>query len=137
MPSEKKQPQIPLPKSWDKYVKSGILHVFALAQYALIYSRSWAADSSNQRVRLKAERDRWEQEAAQLREAMRIKDARMALIAPQRRPHYPATERMAIRELRCCPPRHSGLSCASSRHSLMRRCDTGDLSHPNGPYKIA
>ena len=44
MPSKKKQPQIPLPKSWDKYVKSGILHVFALAQYALIYSRSWAAD---------------------------------------------------------------------------------------------
>ena len=42
MPSNKKQPQIPLPKSWDKYVKSGILHVFALAQYALIYSRSWA-----------------------------------------------------------------------------------------------
>jgi len=25
MPSKKKQPQIPLPKSWDKYVKSGIL----------------------------------------------------------------------------------------------------------------
>ena len=63
MPSKKKQPQIPLPTSWDKYVKSGILHVFALAQYALIYSRSWAADSSNQRVRLKVERDRWEQEA--------------------------------------------------------------------------
>jgi hypothetical protein len=96
MPSKNKQPQIPLPKSWDKSVKSGILHVFALAQYTLIYSRSWAADSSNQRVRLKAENDRWEQEAAQLLEAMRIKDARMALIAPQRRPHYPATERMAI-----------------------------------------
>jgi putative transposase len=66
----------------------------------LIYSRSWAADSSNQRVRLKAERDRWEQEVAQLREAMRIKDVRMAQLAPQRRPHYPATERMAILELR-------------------------------------
>ena len=77
MPRKKKQPQILLPKSWDKYVKSGILHVMTLAQNALIYSRSWAADSSNQRVRLKAERDRWEQEAAQLREAMRIKDARM------------------------------------------------------------
>jgi len=100
MPSKKKQPQIPLPKSWDKYVKSGILHVFALAQYALIYSRSWAADSSNQRVRLKAERDRWEQEVALVHEAMRIKDARMAQLAPQRRPHYPATERMAILELR-------------------------------------
>ncbi|MCH8044617.1 MAG: DDE-type integrase/transposase/recombinase [Planctomycetes bacterium] len=100
MPGKKKQPQIPLPKSWDKYVKSGILHVFALAQYALIYSRSWAADSSNQRAGLKVERDRWEQEAALVHEAMRIKDVRMALLAPQRRPHYAATERMAILELR-------------------------------------
>ena len=96
MPCKKKQPQIPLPKSWDKYVKSGILHVITLAQYALIYSRSWAADSSNQRVRLKAENGRWQQEVAQLREAMRIKDVRMAQLAPQRRPHYPATARMAI-----------------------------------------
>ena len=32
MPSKKKQPQIPLPKSWEKYVKSGILHVFARKQ---------------------------------------------------------------------------------------------------------
>ncbi|MCH8044552.1 MAG: hypothetical protein IID44_12630 [Planctomycetes bacterium] len=100
MPGKKKQPQTPLPKSWDKYVKSAILHVFALARYALIYSRSWAADSSNQRAGLKVERDRWQQEAAQLREAMRIKDARMAQLAPQRRLHYAATERMAILELR-------------------------------------
>ena len=42
----------------------------------------------------------------------------------------------SVSGLRCCPPRHSALSCASSRHSLMRRCDTGDSSHPNGPYKI-
>ena len=39
MPSEKKQPQIPLPKSWDKYVKSGILHVFSLAQYTALKGR--------------------------------------------------------------------------------------------------
>jgi len=31
---------------------------------------------------------------------MRIKDARMALISPHRRPYYPPTERMAILELR-------------------------------------
>ena len=34
MPSKQKPPQIPLSKSWEKYVKSGILHVFALAQCA-------------------------------------------------------------------------------------------------------
>jgi transcriptional regulator with XRE-family HTH domain len=66
----------------------------------LTYSRSWAADSSNQRVRLKAECDRLEQEVALRREEIRIKDVRMTQIDPQRRPHYPATERMAILELR-------------------------------------
>ena len=100
MASKSKAPEIPLPKSWDTHVKSAILHIIALAQYALTYSRSWAADSTNQRVRLKAENDRLTQEVAQLREEIRIKDVRMAQIDPKRRPHYPPTERMAILELR-------------------------------------
>jgi len=40
------------------------------------------------------------QEIALLREELRIKDARMAAIPAHRRPHYPATERMAILELK-------------------------------------
>ena len=100
MPGKSKQPQIPLPKSWGTHVKSAVLHVIALAQYALTYSRSWAADSTNQRVRLKAENDRLEQELALRQEELRIKDARMARMAPARRPHYPPTDRMAILELR-------------------------------------
>jgi len=100
MPSKTKLPQIPLPKSWGTRVESAILHILALAQYALTYSRSWAADSTNQRVRLKAECDRLTQEVALLREEIRIKDARIAQLSPQRRPHYPPTERMAILELR-------------------------------------
>jgi hypothetical protein len=51
MRSKNKQPQIPLPKSWATYVNSGILHLIALAQYALTCCRNRAADSSNQRVR--------------------------------------------------------------------------------------
>jgi hypothetical protein len=66
----------------------------------LIYSRSWAADGSNQRVRLRAECDRLEQEVSWLREEIRIKDLRMTQIEPPRRPHYPPTARMAILELR-------------------------------------
>lgn len=100
MASKSKSREIPLPKSWGKHVKSGILHIIALAQYALTYSRSWAADSTNQRVRLKADNDRLTQEVAQLREEIRIKDARMAKLDPRRRPHYAPTERMAILELR-------------------------------------
>ena len=95
MPAKSATPEIPLPRDWSSHVKSAVLHIIALAQYALTYSRSWAADSSNQRVRLKAENDRLEQEVSLLREEIRIKDRRMAQMDPQRRPHYPSTERMA------------------------------------------
>jgi putative transposase len=92
--------KIQLPKSWPTCVRSAMLHVVSLAKYAAVYTRGWAADSPNARVRLKAAKDYAEQDAALLREEMRIKDARMATIAPQRRPYYPPAERMAILELR-------------------------------------
>jgi len=100
MASNSKPPEIPLPKSWSKHVKSAIPRILALAQYALTYSRSWAADGTDQRVRLKADNDRLTQEVAQLRAETRIKDVRMGQLDPKRRPHYPPTERMAILELR-------------------------------------
>ncbi len=98
--SAKKAPRIPLPHTWSGHVRSAMLHVLSLAQYATVYTRSWAVDSMNGRVRLKAENDRLRQEIALLREELRIKDARMARIPPHRRPHYPPTERLAILELR-------------------------------------
>ncbi len=49
-----KLPRIPLPKGWPTRVKSAMLHVISLAQYAAVYTRSWAVDSMNGRVRLKA-----------------------------------------------------------------------------------
>ena len=42
-------PSIPLPKNWTGHVKSAMLHVIALAHYAITYSRGWAADSINTR----------------------------------------------------------------------------------------
>ena len=98
--SAKKAPQIRLPKSWNKHVRSAMLHVISLARFATVYTRSWAVDSVNARVRLKADNCRLRQEFALLQEEIRIKDGRMAQIYPQRRPHYPPTERMAILELR-------------------------------------
>ncbi len=50
-------PQISLPKSWSKHVRAAILHVISLAQFATAHTRSWAANSVNARIRLKAERD--------------------------------------------------------------------------------
>ena len=81
-------------------MKSAVLHAIALAHYAIVYARAWAADSINARVRLAAENDRLHEACALLREELRIKDARTAQIAPQRRPHYGPLERMAILELR-------------------------------------
>ena len=54
-----------------------MLHVISLAQYAAAYSRSWAVDSMNGRVRLKAENNRLIEEVARLREEIRSERARL------------------------------------------------------------
>ncbi len=99
MPTNPQPPRIHLPKGWD-CIKSAVLHAIALAHYAILYARAWAADSINARVRLAAKNDRLHEECALLREELRIKDTRMVQIAPQRRPHYGPYERMASLELR-------------------------------------
>ena len=98
--SAQKPPRITLPKGWNEHVRSAVLQVISLAQYAAVYTRSWAVDSVNGRVRRRAELDRATCEISLLREEIRIKDARMASIDPHRRPHYPPTERMAILQLK-------------------------------------
>ena len=100
MLGEPSRPTIPLPKQWPSQVRSGVLHAISLAHFTLTFTRSWAANSLNARIRLKQHNDRLRQGLALLREEMRIKDSRMLRISAQRRPHYPATERLAILELR-------------------------------------
>jgi putative transposase len=89
-----------LPKGWPRRVRSAVIHTISLAQASLTFTRSWAANSYNARIRLKQENDRLQQELALLREESRIKDSRMERIPAQRRPHYPPVERLAILELR-------------------------------------
>lgn len=89
-----------LPAGWPKYVRSAAIHAISLAQVALTSTRSWAANSWNARIRLKAENDRFRQELSLLQEELRIKDTRMLRIPAQNRPHYPPMERLAILELR-------------------------------------
>ena len=74
MSPNQQTPKIPLPKGWKKQVRSAVLHVLSLAQYAAVYTRGWTADSVNTRVRLRAELDRANQELLLLREEIRIKD---------------------------------------------------------------
>ena len=90
----------PLPKHWPRSVQAAILQVMSLAHFALVTTRSWATNSSNQRVRLAARVDQLEHEVRLLREECRIKDARLARISPAQRPHYLPTERLAILQLR-------------------------------------
>ena len=75
MLGNRSRPSIPLPKQWPNRVRSGVLHAISLAHFSLTFTRSWAANSWNARLRLKAENDRFKQELALLREEMRIKDA--------------------------------------------------------------
>ena len=100
MLGDRSRPRIPLPKQWPSRVRSGVLHAISLAHFSLTYTRSWAANTWNARIRLKQENDRLRQELALLHEEMRIKDARMLRIPAQRRPHYPPIERLSILELR-------------------------------------
>ena len=92
--------RIPLLRGWPQAVKSTMLHVISLAQYALAYTRSWALNSQVARVRSKAESDQLRQHAALLAEELRVKDARMMRIPAQKRPHYLPTDRMSILEVR-------------------------------------
>ena len=41
---------IPLPRGWPRRVKSAMLNVIALAQYAAAYTRSWAINGRIARV---------------------------------------------------------------------------------------
>jgi hypothetical protein len=77
-----------------------MLHVISLAQFGMAYTCGWAANSINSRIRLKAKCERLEQKVARLTEEIRIKDARMSRLDARKRPHYPASERMAILLLR-------------------------------------
>ncbi len=100
MHAKPQPPRIHLPNGWQDSVKSAVLHTIALAHYAIVYARAWASDSINARVRLAAENDRLHDACVLLCEELRIKDTRMAQIAPQQRPHYGPHERIAILELR-------------------------------------
>ena len=71
-----------IPKDWTVRVRTALLHVIALAQYAAVYTRAWAANSSNARVRLQADKNQLQQEVAWLKEELRIKDARWVGLAP-------------------------------------------------------
>ena len=93
-------PDIPTPSYWPDGARALLLKVVSLAHWAAIRTRSWAADSRLQRVRLTGQLDKAKNEVTLLNEELRIKDTRMAKVPARSRPYYPPTERMAILELK-------------------------------------
>ena len=88
---------LPLPKSWSKTVRHAVLNVICLVRVAMLAGREFLVQNGDV---LEAHVHRLETEVALLREELRIIGARMARIAPQRRPQYSPVERMSIMELR-------------------------------------
>jgi transcriptional regulator with XRE-family HTH domain len=96
----KDAPDITLPRGWSRHLKSAILHVISLAQLAVVRTRGWAANSPSARMPLKSQLEEAQSEVRLLEEELRIKDARMREIDPRHLPHYRATERLAILEVK-------------------------------------
>ncbi len=89
-----------LPKQWPRHARSAVLHVISLASTAMTVVRARWDKSRHRAVRQAVEIEKLRNEIALLREEIRLKDLRMASLAPARRPHYKAMSRMAILELR-------------------------------------
>ena len=120
MPIKSSSPEIPLPRGWPSRVKSAILHVISLGQFTLAYTRGWAANSPNSRIRQKADLDRTHQQIALLREELRIHKLRMTHLPPHRRPYYRPTERMSILQLKAA----RGLSLEQTSQEFLVTADT-------------
>ena len=92
----RKSSTMPLPRGWKDHIKSAVLQVISLANYAVAQARGRALNGKNARARQAAEIDRLRQEVALRQEEMQIKDVRWSRVPALRRPHYTPTERMAI-----------------------------------------
>ena len=91
---------LPIPKSWNVQINGAILQAISLARHCLVSVTGRMANSPKATERVVADNERLKYEVQSLREELRLKDARMSRLPAQRRPHYSATERLSILELR-------------------------------------
>ena len=88
---------IPLPGNWSRTARHAVLNVIGVMRIAMLAGRKYLIQHNDVPT---AHIHRLETEVGLLREEARILGARIARIAPKRRPQYPPIERMAILELR-------------------------------------
>ena len=93
-------PPLALPRQWPQHAADAIIHAIAMARVAIAHVHGGFAASPIARIVLRSEDARLRSELAQLREQMRIKDARMARIPAKNRPRYLPHEPHAILMLR-------------------------------------
>ena len=75
-----------LPKNRPHGVETAVLHVISLAHAAMVHARGIIVSSPDARTRRLGDLNGLAEEISLLEEELRIKDARMALIDPHRRP---------------------------------------------------
>jgi putative transposase len=115
MPARFATENAPLPKHWPRRVRSAVVHAVSMANVAFTATQARTENHFNAHTRLQATNDRLQRQVALLFEELRIKDARMERLPAQRRPHYPAIERLAILELRAA----RGWSLAETARRLL------------------
>ena len=98
--SKREAEKLPLPKDWEKNIRSTVLHIIALAFKSLTYARGWAVNSPIHRVRLAAELDQCRCDGTLKDEAIHLLTTRFSRLPSHQRPHYTPQERMAILELK-------------------------------------
>ena len=120
-----------IPRGWTKSVNSTIVRAIALAQLALTTARS--------RSKQEVSAGRFEQELALVREELRLIKARLERVAPHKRPHYAAVERLAILELQAARGWNAAetarrfLVTPETLHAWHRRIDDGALVQTTVP----
>ncbi len=93
-------PKLPIPRGWSNRVESSILQAISLGRHCFVSIVARMANSPKAANRIVAQNERLKHEVESLREELRLKDARMARVPSQRRPHYSPTERLSILQLR-------------------------------------
>ena len=91
---------LPLPRGWTKAVRASVLHAISVAFSAV--TQAWASSATSRRstTQLQAELDRTKAEIAMLNEELSVKNDRLSRVLPRCRPHYRATDRMRILQLK-------------------------------------
>ena len=121
----KKAAELTLPSHWTILVCQAVVIVADMAHKSMIRTRSWAANSPIERVRLRARLERAGCELAKLREVNRLLSERMKRIDPHKRPQYKPHERLAILEYRAA----NGLSLADTSRLFLITADTISYWH--------